>query len=85
MKKNNNTEEDNWEAGIAKPIPDETIISKPKYRKTHPDWVIDAEVGLTEEQTEEAFQLLERGLKSRKVAFRFGFHRKHIRPILKKY
>ena len=80
-KKDNDIETDNWEEGVAKPISDEVT----KNRTTHPDWIIDTEAGLTEEQTEEAFQMLEKGLKHRKVAFYFGFHRKHIRPIPKKY
>ena len=77
-----NKDEDNWEEGVAKSISDK-VIPRPRKITAHPDWVIDKGVGLTEDQLEEAFVMLEKGLKARKVALHFGFHRKHVRPVLK--
>lgn len=46
-------------------------------QKTQSKWIIDAD--LSNSQLEEAFKMLESGMKPRKVAFYFGFHRSKIR------
>ena len=50
---------------------------KKEYKKPQPKWDIDAD--LNETQFAEACELLESGMKPRKVAFYFGFHRSKIK------
>ena len=52
---------------------------KKEYKKLQPKWIIDAD--LNETQFAEACNLLDSGMKVRKVALRFGIHRNKIKRI----
>ena len=52
---------------------------KKEYKKPQPKWDIDAD--LNETQFAEACELLDSGMKVRRVALRLGIHRNKIKRI----
>lgn len=52
---------------------------KKEYKTPQPKWNIDAD--LNETQFAEACNLLDSGMKARKVALKFGIHKNKIRRI----
>ena len=53
--------------------------AKKDYKKPQPKWDIDAD--LNETQFAEACNLLDSGMKVRKVALKFGIHKNKIKRI----
>jgi hypothetical protein len=47
--------------------------------EAQPKWVVDAD--LTQTQLKEAYKMLEKGIKIRKVALYLGIHRSKIKPV----